>query len=123
MDSPEGISFTEFTYQLLQAYDFYHLNKTQNCTIQIGGSDQWGNITAGIDLIRKKDVVEKGGDGNQKADAFGLTIPLVTTATGEKFGKSAGNAVWLDKAMVSPFDFYQVRFAITKFCIPASNRR
>lgn len=93
----QGISFTEFSYMLVQAYDFYHLYKNENCTLQIGGSDQWGNITAGLDLIHKK----AGGK------AFGLTCPLVTTSSGKKFGKSEGNAVWLDPKMTSPFEFYQ----------------
>ncbi|KAG0235726.1 tyrosyl-tRNA synthetase [Actinomortierella wolfii] len=113
LESPQGISFTEFSYQLLQAYDFWYLYHTEGCRIQIGGSDQWGNITAGIDLIHKKRktdqeqvVIEPTNDvGN--VQAFGLTIPLLTTSTGEKFGKSAGNAVWLDERMTSLFDFYQ----------------
>ncbi|KAJ3332414.1 tyrosyl-tRNA synthetase, partial [Kappamyces sp. JEL0680] len=86
----EGISFAEFTYQLLQAYDFMYLNKHHDCAIQLGGSDQWGNIVAGLDLIKKSRAE------TDDADVFGLTIPLVTTASGEKFGKSEGNAVWLD---------------------------
>ncbi|KAG0254775.1 tyrosyl-tRNA synthetase [Actinomortierella ambigua] len=113
LESPQGISFTEFSYQLLQAYDFWHLYHTEGCRIQIGGSDQWGNITAGIDMIHKKrktdqeQVVIDSTDDNRPAQAFGLTIPLLTTSTGEKFGKSAGNAVWLDERMTSLFDFYQ----------------
>ncbi|KAJ3402390.1 tyrosyl-tRNA synthetase [Chytridiales sp. JEL 0842] len=114
LDTPEGISFTEFTYQLLQAYDFYHLNKHHSCTIQIGGSDQWGNITAGIDLIRKKNAiaVTLSSSTDSKSTkpnhpAYGLTIPLVTTSNGEKFGKSAGNAIWLNPSLCTPFDFYQ----------------
>jgi tyrosyl-tRNA synthetase len=96
-DRDQGISYTEFSYMLLQANDFLHLFEKQNCTIQGGGSDQWGNITAGIELIRKK----RGGE------AFGITFPLLTTSSGEKFGKSAGNAVWLDPAKTSPYQFYQ----------------
>jgi tyrosyl-tRNA synthetase len=96
-DRDQGISYTEFSYMLLQANDFLHLFENQNCTIQGGGSDQWGNITAGIELIRKK----RGGE------AFGITFPLLTTSSGEKFGKSAGNAVWLDPARTSPYQFYQ----------------
>ncbi|KAJ3192675.1 tyrosyl-tRNA synthetase [Irineochytrium annulatum] len=112
LDSPEGISFTEFTYQLLQAYDFYHLNRTRGCTIQLGGSDQWGNIAAGIELVHKKWAVLKTEEGvspqeRSGEDVYGVTMPLVTTAQGEKFGKSAGNAVWLDEGLVSHFDFYQ----------------
>ncbi|KAJ3106283.1 tyrosyl-tRNA synthetase [Phlyctochytrium planicorne] len=100
--SPEGISFTEFSYQLLQAYDFYHLWKSEGCHVQLGGSDQWGNITAGIDLIRRKGVDSGAGkESGHPVRAFGLTIHLMTTSTGEKFGKSAGNAVWLDSSKVS----------------------
>ena len=96
-DREQGISYTEFSYMLLQAYDYLELNRSLNCTIQVGGSDQWGNITAGIELIRKK------GQG----DAYGMTFPLVTTSTGEKFGKSAGNAIWLDPERTSPYALYQ----------------
>lgn len=76
--------------------------------LQLGGSDQWGNITAGIDYIHKKRSVTESADSEQESQAFGITIPLLTTSTGEKFGKSAGNAVWLDETMTSIFDFYQV---------------
>lgn len=93
----QGISYTEFSYMLLQAYDFLHLFRSANCKVQAGGNDQWGNITAGIDLIHKA----------AGAQAYGFTFPLVTTASGEKFGKSAGNAVWLDAEMTSPYQFYQ----------------
>jgi tyrosyl-tRNA synthetase len=93
-----GISFTEFSYQLLQAYDFYWLYTNKNCTLQMGGSDQWGNITAGCELVRRK----TGGE------AFALTCPLLTKADGTKFGKSAaGEKIWLDPAMTSPYRFYQ----------------
>ncbi len=93
----QGISFTEFSYQLLQAYDFAHLYTTEGCVLQGGGSDQWGNITAGTDLIRRMH------DGQ----AHGLVWPLLTTASGAKFGKSAGNAVWLDAGQTSPYAYYQ----------------
>ncbi|MCU0648912.1 MAG: tyrosine--tRNA ligase, partial [Gemmatimonadaceae bacterium] len=93
----DGISFTEFSYMLLQAYDFLELSRREGVTLQVGGSDQWGNITAGTELIRRT----TGGA------AHGVTLPLVTTASGEKFGKSAGNAVWLDGALTSPYQFYQ----------------
>ncbi|KAJ7647297.1 hypothetical protein FB45DRAFT_892983, partial [Roridomyces roridus] len=99
----QGISFTEFTYQLLQAYDFHHLFKHFNCTIQVGGSDQWGNILGGIALINRID----GRPAEAVPAAFGLTTPLLTTASGVKFGKSAGNAVWLDPSLTSVFNFYQ----------------
>jgi tyrosyl-tRNA synthetase len=98
LDSREqGISYTEFSYMVLQAFDFLTLYETHKCRFQLGGSDQWGNITAGIDLLRRTHAVE----------AYGLTLPLLTTATGEKFGKSAGNAIWLDADMTSPFAMYQ----------------
>jgi len=96
-DREHGISYTEFSYMLLQAFDFLHLFNQEGCRIQGGGSDQWGNITAGIELIRRK----TGGQ------AFGITFPLLTTSSGEKFGKSAGNAVWLDANKTSPYRFYQ----------------
>ncbi|KAG6911138.1 hypothetical protein DXG01_003878 [Tephrocybe rancida] len=92
LTSQRGLSFTEFTYQLLQAYDFYHLNRSHRCTIQIGGSDQWGNILAGIELIGR---LENPASEDTEAEAFGLTTPLLTTASGEKFGKSAGNAYFV----------------------------
>jgi tyrosyl-tRNA synthetase len=92
-----GISYTEFSYMLLQAYDFLHLFRKEQCTVQVGGSDQWGNITAGVDLIRR---VASG-------EAHGLVAPLVTTASGAKFGKSEAGAIWLDPALTSPYKFYQ----------------
>ena len=94
-----GISFTEFTYTILQAIDFKHLYEKYNCKIQLGGSDQWGNITTGLDLIRKTQ-----GEG---AKAYGLTIPLVTKSDGTKFGKTEGGAVWLDAEKTTPYEFYQ----------------
>jgi len=97
MEGGTGISYTEFSYQLLQANDFYHLRKVANCELQIGGSDQWGNITAGTDLIRKKLGVP----------AWGWTLPLITKADGSKFGKTEGGAVWLDPKKTSPYKFYQ----------------
>ena len=104
--SEVGISYTEFSYQMFQAYDFFHLCDKENCVLQIGGSDQWGNIASGIDFIRRKysQGVDEGASDRQ---AYGLTVPLLTTSSGEKFGKSAGNAVWLDPSMTSPFEFYQ----------------
>jgi tyrosyl-tRNA synthetase len=97
MEGDSGISYTEFSYQLLQANDFYHLRKEHQCELQIGGSDQWGNITAGTDLIRKK----------ISATAWGWTFPLITKADGTKFGKTEGGAVWLDAQKTSPYKFYQ----------------
>ena len=96
-DRDTGISYTEFSYMLLQAYDFYHLKSKNNCLLQIGGTDQWGNITAGIDLIRKKGAGE----------AYGLTLPLLTNADGSKFGKTVAGAIWLDPAHTSVYRFYQ----------------
>jgi len=92
-----GITYTEFSYMIMQALDFLHLYQTKNCTMQCAGSDQWGNITAGIDLIRKKEGKE----------AYGFTMPLVTDKNGKKFGKSEGNAYWLDKEKTSPYEIYQ----------------
>ncbi len=96
-DRENGISYTEFSYMLLQAFDFLHLHRTFGCELQIGGSDQWGNITAGTDLIRKK----------QGGNAFGLTLPLITNADGSKFGKTVAGAVWLDSRRTSVYRFYQ----------------
>ncbi len=93
----QGITFTEFSYMMLQAYDFTWLYEHHGCTLQVGGNDQWGNITAGIDLTHKK----------LGAQVFGLTAPLLTTASGDKFGKSVGNAVWLEPELTSPYEFYQ----------------
>ena len=94
-----GISFTEFTYQILQAMDYNHLYESHNCQLQIGGSDQWGNIVSGLDLIRKKQ--------GHEAQAFGLTLPLVTKADGTKFGKTESGSVWLDAKKTSPYEMYQ----------------
>jgi tyrosyl-tRNA synthetase len=96
-EASEGMSFTEFTYQLVQGYDFLHLYKANNCTIQMGGSDQWGNITTGTELIRRI--------GNGKG--YAITCPLITKSDGSKFGKSEGGNVWLDAKRTSPYKFYQ----------------
>lgn len=92
-----GITYTEFSYMIMQALDFFHLFKTKNCTLQVAGSDQWGNITAGVDLIKKK----------LGKEAYGFTMPLVTDKYGNKFGKSEGNALWLDKNKTSSYEIYQ----------------
>jgi tyrosyl-tRNA synthetase len=97
LDRDQGISYKEFSYMLLQAYDFLELCRSKGCRLQVGGSDQWGNITAGIELIRRS------GEG----EAFGLTFPLVTRADGSKFGKSEGGNVWLDPSRTSPYEFFQ----------------
>ncbi|WP_028562333.1 tyrosine--tRNA ligase [Paenibacillus pinihumi] len=94
-----GISYTEFSYQILQSLDFHHLYQHEDVQLQIGGSDQWGNITSGLDLIRRKEGSE--------AKAFGLTIPLMLKADGTKFGKTAGGAIWLDPEKTTPYEFYQ----------------
>ncbi|WP_025786099.1 tyrosine--tRNA ligase [Sporosarcina sp. D27] len=94
-----GLSFTEFTYMLIQGIDFNHLYDHYGCRVQIGGSDQWGNITTGLEIIRKTH--------EEEAKAFGITIPLVTKSDGTKFGKTAGGAVWLDATKTSPYEFYQ----------------
>lgn len=96
-DREQGISYTEFSYMLIQAYDYLVLHEKYGCRLQVGGSDQWGNITAGIDLVRRL----------RQAEVFGLTMPLITTATGEKFGKSERGAVWLDPARTSPYEMFQ----------------
>jgi len=96
-DSQTGMSFTEFTYQLFQGYDFYHLYKEKNCVLQMGGSDQWGNITTGTELVRRK----------AQGKAYALTCKLITKADGTKFGKTAGGNVWLDAKRTSPYKFYQ----------------
>jgi tyrosyl-tRNA synthetase len=93
----EGISFTEFSYMILQSYDFAELNKRHGCTLQIGGNDQWGNITGGIDLTRRM---------NQQ-QVYGATLPLITKADGSKFGKSEAGTVWMDASKTSPYAFYQ----------------
>ncbi len=97
MEGEHGISFTEFSYQLLQANDYWWLHRNHGCELQIGGSDQWGNIVAGIDLIRRKDG----------ATVHGLTWPLITRADGQKFGKSVDGAVWLDAERTLPYEFHQ----------------
>lgn len=102
LNSEEGMSFTEFSYQILQAYDFYYLNQQHNIQLQLGGSDQWGNITSGTEFIRK----------TSKAEVFGATFPLLTRSDGKKFGKSEKGAIWLDSEKLSPYDFYQYLFRI-----------
>ena len=98
-----GISYTEFSYMILQGYDFYHLFKTRGCRLQIGGGDQWGNITAGCELVRKKCAQED----DAQEEAFALTFPLITTASGKKFGKSEKGAVFLNADITPPYAFYQ----------------
>jgi tyrosyl-tRNA synthetase len=97
LESEEGLSFIEFNYMILQAYDFLILNERYDCKLQMGGNDQWGNIVAGIDLVRKI----------RHDNVFGITFPLITTSSGAKMGKTAGGAVWLDASRTSPYDYYQ----------------
>jgi tyrosyl-tRNA synthetase len=98
LENPDvGISYTEFSYMLLQAYDFVHLNQAHGCELQLGGSDQWGNVTAGIDLARRM----------SGAEVFGMTCPLLTKSDGSKMGKTEGGALWLDARKTSPYQFYQ----------------
>ena len=119
MEKGDGMSFSEFTYPLLQGWDWWHMYQHNGVQVQIGGSDQYGNIIAGMDAVKyiaqsgaknREEATLLDADGKLKADAtpMGLTVPLLTTASGEKFGKSAGNAVWLDRSMTSAFDLYGV---------------
>ncbi|MFO0636121.1 MAG: tyrosine--tRNA ligase [Nannocystaceae bacterium] len=101
LDAEQPLSFIEFNYQLLQAYDYWRLFRDHGCTLQLGGSDRWGNIIAGVELVRRM-AMSKGG-----AAAQYLTFPLLTNADGAKMGKTEKGAVWLDASMVSPFDYYQ----------------
>lgn len=114
LESHKGITFTEFTYQLLQGYDFFWLYRNKDCSIQVGGSDQWGNILAGLEMINRENMGPLPGPKLVEEQGFGLTTPLLTTASGQKFGKSAGNSVWLNEMMTSAFDFYQVSVAFAE---------
>ncbi len=109
-DREHGISYTEFSYMLLQAYDFYVLHKQNECRLQIGGSDQWGNITAGTDLIRRMKAAHAQHEGTpeaREAEVFGITHPLVSKSDGTKFGKTEAGTIWLDPKRTSPYQFYQ----------------
>lgn len=115
MENGDGMAISEFCYPLFQAYDWWSMYSKQGVQLQLGGSDQYGNLCAGMDAVNhmrkmKRLNVKEGDeiDGNPLTATFGLTTPLLTTASGEKFGKSAGNAVWLDKQMLNSFDLYQV---------------
>jgi tyrosyl-tRNA synthetase len=102
LEREQPLSFLEFNYMILQAYDFYELNQKHNCRVQIGGSDQWGNIVNGVELTRRIAATK-----NESREAFGLTSPLLTTSDGKKMGKTADGAVWLDATLLSPFDYFQ----------------
>lgn len=113
MESGDGMPFSEFSYPLFQAYDWWSMYSTQGVQLQLGGSDQYGNLCAGMDAVNHMRKIYRGGVHNARGEdplssTFGLTTPLLTTPSGEKFGKSAGNAVWLDKDMLNSFDLYQV---------------
>ena len=97
LEREQSLSYMEFNYMMLQAYDFLELNKRHKCILQIGGSDQWGNIVNGVDLIKRKN----------KKQAYGLTTPLITLSSGVKMGKTEKGAIWLDKKMLSPYDYWQ----------------
>lgn len=112
LNSNEGLGFNEFTYQILQAFDFYHMFKKDGVNIQVGGNDQWGNITAGVDLILR---LKPKGD---ESKLFGITVPLLTTPLGEKFGKSAGNAVFIDPKMTTPYQLYQFFIQVPDEMLP-----
>ncbi len=108
LERQQPLSFIEFNYMILQSYDFYHLNQDYGCILQIGGSDQWGNIVSGVDLTRKIAAIEDKRTEDKKITAtFGLTTPLLTTSDGKKMGKTANGAIWLDEEMLSPLDYYQ----------------
>lgn len=109
LDREQSLSFLEFNYMILQAYDFYELNKKHDCRLQIGGSDQWGNIVNGVELTRRIAAANapQGKNTDKKRDVFGLTSPLLTTSDGKKMGKTADGAVWLDPLLLSPFDYFQ----------------
>lgn len=104
MTTSNGISFAEFSYQLLQAHDFWYLYKHHDCRVQVGGSDQWGNIVAGMDVIVRRESDTLTPDGER---AYGVTTPLLVSSSGQKFGKSVGNAIWLEREKTSVLDFYQ----------------
>ncbi len=102
LEREQNLSFLEFNYMILQAFDFYHLHKNYNCQLQIGGSDQWGNIVNGVELIRRLNL-----NDNTNKPSYGLTTPLLTTADGKKMGKTADGAIWLDEVLLSPYDYFQ----------------
>jgi tyrosyl-tRNA synthetase len=118
MEKGDGMSFAEFTYPVMQAWDWWHMYQSIGVQLQIGGNDQYGNITAGMDAVKyikanHSDPDERVGSDDRLMATFGITTPLLTTSSGEKFGKSAGNAIWLDKEMTSVFDLYQVTPLLT----------
>jgi tyrosyl-tRNA synthetase len=107
LEREQNLSFLEFNYMILQAYDFYHLFNESNCVLQMGGSDQWGNIVNGVELIRRVSTAGGQSDDDNGKSAYGLTTPLLTTSSGAKMGKTADGAVWLNEDMLSPYDYWQ----------------
>lgn len=124
MEKGDGMSFAEFSYPLLQGWDWWHMYSNNDVQLQVGGSDQYGNIIAGMDAIKHiaqispeslegKGLLDASGKLKNDVLPMGITVPLLTTASGEKFGKSAGNAIWLDKNLTSPFDLYGVSHLVS----------
>jgi tyrosyl-tRNA synthetase len=109
LEKEEHMSFLEFNYMVLQAYDFYYLYEKYGCSLQLCGADQWGNVVAGVELVRRLQFAKYGvgGDGDEKMELIGLSTPLILDANGKKLGKSEGNAVWVNEELLSPFDYYQ----------------
>ena len=107
LSKEEHMSFLEFNYMILQAYDFYHLYKTYNCTLQLCGADQWGNVCAGVELTRKLQFLNNAVEKGKKTEVLGFSTPLLLDSNGKKLGKSEGNAIWVDEDLLSPYDYYQ----------------
>ena len=107
LSKEEHMSFLEFNYMILQAYDFYHLYKTCNCTLQLCGADQWGNVCAGVELTRKLQFLNNAVEKGKKTEVLGFSTPLLLDSNGKKLGKSEGNAIWVDEDLLSPYDYYQ----------------
>ncbi|MBO4956900.1 MAG: tyrosine--tRNA ligase [Rickettsiales bacterium] len=107
LEKEEHMSFLEFNYMILQAYDFYHLYKKHNCTLQLCGGDQWGNVVAGVELVRKLQFINNEVEKGQKTEVLGFSTPLLTDANGKKIGKSEGNAIWTNEDLLDPFDYFQ----------------
>ena len=107
LSKEEHMSFLEFNYMILQSYDFYHLYKTYNCTLQLCGADQWGNVCAGVELTRKLQFLNNAVEKGKKTEVLGFSTPLLLDSNGKKLGKSEGNAIWVDEDLLSPYDYYQ----------------
>ena len=107
LSKADHMSFLEFNYMILQAYDFYHLFKKYNCTLQLCGGDQWGNVVAGVELTRRLQFIKGEVEQGEKTEVIGFSTPLLTDKNGKKFGKSEGNAVWLDEELLSPYEYFQ----------------